>query len=109
MHVSDALAFSPFPILTVICHYPSTIITMPTLTILTDANVCSLLSSIRVADVLDMQHALRKALYDFSTGTQDDSSANAQQPERTVLMSPNGTTSLFMPSASSMGLGCKGM
>lgn len=81
---------------------------MPTLTILTDANVKSLLSSIRLADVLDMQHALRKALYDFSTGTQEDATANAQQPERTVMSSPTGTTSLFMPSASSMGLGCKG-
>jgi hypothetical protein len=78
------------------------------LTVLTDGNVKSLLENLTTQEVKDMQKSLREALHVFSTGTQADDACASHQPERTSLKSAGGTTTLFMPSSSSAGIGMKG-
>lgn len=78
------------------------------LTILTDDNVKDVLGGLRFEDLKRFQESLRQALHKYSTGTQDEGACAMHQPERTVLVSPDGVTSLFMPSISSSGLGIKG-
>lgn len=79
------------------------------LTVLSDADVKEVLESLTRADVETLQQSLRKALHDYSTGTQENDACSSQQPERTSHVSPNGLTMLFMPSTSSTGIGMKGM
>jgi hypothetical protein len=78
------------------------------LTVLSDSDVKELLDSLTRADVEDLQQSLRRALHDYSTGTQDNDACSSQQPERISHVSPNGLTMLFMPSTSSTGVGMKG-
>ncbi|KAL3423780.1 UbiD family decarboxylase [Phlyctema vagabunda] len=84
-------------------------LTPPTmsLTILSDANIKSLLENLTIHDLEAFQRSLRNALHEYSTGTQDEGACSIHQPARTSLQSKNGTTTLFMPSTSSSGLGMK--
>src|SRR5277367_5292238 len=79
------------------------------LTVLSDSDVKKLLESLTRADVEALQQSSRKALHDYSTGTQENDACSSQQPERTSHVSPNGLTMLFMPSTSSTGIGMKGI
>lgn len=78
------------------------------LTILSDANVNSLLENLTREDVQSFQNTLQQALHEYSTGAQDTDACEVNQPLRTSLQSSNGTTTLFMPSTSSSGIGMKG-
>jgi len=80
-----------------------------TLTVLSDSDVREVLDSLTVENVLVLQKCLRKALHEYSTGTQGKAASAMHQPERTVAQLPNGTTTLFMPAISSEGIGMKGM
>ncbi|KFY07075.1 hypothetical protein V492_07473 [Pseudogymnoascus sp. VKM F-4246] len=77
------------------------------LTVLTDADVCEVLESLTIDDAHALQKSLRKALHEYSTGTQGQAACAMHQPERTAMMAPSGKTTLFMPSTSSSGIGMK--
>ncbi|KFY35363.1 hypothetical protein V494_05958 [Pseudogymnoascus sp. VKM F-4513 (FW-928)] len=77
------------------------------LTVLTDADVCEVLDSLTIDDAHALQKSLRKALHEYSTGTQGQAACAMHQPERTAMMAPSGKTTLFMPSTSSSGIGMK--
>jgi len=79
------------------------------LAILTDDNIRDVLSNLTREDVQSFQKSLREALHEYSTGTQDQGACAIHQPERTSVVSPDGVTSLFMPSISSAGIGMKGL
>lgn len=78
------------------------------LTVLTDNDVKDLLDTLTKEDVEELQQSLRVSLHEYSTSIQDTGCAAKRQPQRTVIQSPMGRTSLFMPSTSSLGLGIKG-
>jgi hypothetical protein len=78
------------------------------LTILTDQNVKDILQSLDREELLGLQSSMRLALHEYATGTNSSGAAAANQPNRTVIESSNGTTTLFMPSTSSSGIGMKG-
>ncbi|KAL5353491.1 hypothetical protein ACLOAV_001528 [Pseudogymnoascus australis] len=77
------------------------------LTVLTDADVCEVLERLTIDDAHALQKSLRKALHEYSTGTQGEAACAMHQPERTAMMAPSGKTTLFMPSTSSSGIGMK--
>ncbi|KUJ21762.1 NAD(P)-binding protein [Mollisia scopiformis] len=77
------------------------------LTVLTDANVKDILQSLDREELLDLQSSMREALHEYATGTTSSGASAANQPNRTVIESSNGTTTLFMPSTSSSGIGMK--
>ncbi|OBT64485.1 hypothetical protein VE03_05378 [Pseudogymnoascus sp. 23342-1-I1] len=77
------------------------------LTVLTDADVCEVLESLTIDDAHALQKSLRKALHEYSTGTQGEAACAMHQPERTAMVAPSGKTTLFMPSTSSSGIGMK--
>ena len=80
------------------------------LTILNDAEVKAILSDLSRDEVEAMQKTLRDALHEYSTNANNDKEeCSFQQPERQQLDRKNGTTTLFMPSTSSSGIGMKGM
>lgn len=79
------------------------------LTVLSDSDVKELLDCLTRSDVDALQQSMRRALHDYSTGTQENDACSSQQPERTSHVSPNGLTMLFMPSTSSTGVGMKGI
>src|SRR3954471_7311327 len=84
---------------------------MPPLTVLTDSDVKHILHGLTKPELEELQQALRQSLSSYSTAKQNQNEAAANQPERTVIESEkaNGkTTTLFMPSTSSAGLGMKG-
>jgi hypothetical protein len=78
------------------------------LTVLTKQDVKDILHDLSIQDVGRLQNALRNALHEYSTGTQESDGCARNQPERTVVVSPTGATTLFMPSTSSTGVGMKG-
>ena len=78
------------------------------LTVLTDNDVKDLLDTLNREDIQALQQSLRVSLHEYSTSIQDYGCAAKRQPQRTSIQSPNGVTSLFMPSTSSLGLGMKG-
>jgi hypothetical protein len=78
------------------------------LTVLSDANVKQILNSLTKDEVETLQAGLRSSLHEYSTGTNSSGAAAVNQPKRTVLESSTGTTSLFMPSTSTTGIGMKG-
>ena len=78
------------------------------LTILTDSNVKDLLHNLTKQDVESLQASLQNALHEYSTGTTNAGACAQNQPNRTVMESKSGTTTLFMPSTSSTGIGMKG-
>ena len=78
------------------------------LTILTDADVRSLLLSLNRDDILSLQHNLADALHDYSTGTQETTGCcSANQPERISIPGSNGQTTLFMPASTGTTKGMK--
>jgi hypothetical protein len=79
------------------------------LTVLTDSQVKQILNNLTKEEVEDLQAELRHSLHEYSTGTNSSGAAAVNQPKRTILESNNGTTSLFMPSTSSTGIGIKGL
>jgi len=79
------------------------------LTVLTDSEVKKILNNLTKEEVETLQAGLRQSLHEYSTGTNNSGAAAVNQPKRTVLESNNGTTSLFMPSTSSTGIGMKGL
>ena len=82
---------------------------MSSLTILNDAEVKGILNSLAREEVEAMQKTLRNALHEYSTNANNDKEeCSFQQPERQQLDRKNGTTTLFMPSTSSSGIGMKG-
>jgi hypothetical protein len=84
---------------------------MAPLTVLTDEEVKSILHSLTKAEVVELQHALRKSLSDYSMAKQTQDERSMAQPARTVIQTEkeNGkSTTLFMPATSSQGLGMKG-
>jgi len=78
------------------------------LTVLSDSNVKKILNNLTKDEVETLQASLRHSLHEYSTGTNNSGSAAENQPKRTILESNNGTTSLFMPSTTSSGIGMKG-
>lgn len=80
------------------------------LTILSDADVKSILYDLTRDEVEAMQKTLRDALHEYSTNVNNDKEeCSFQQPDRQQLDRKNGTTTLFMPSTSSSGIGMKGI
>jgi ornithine cyclodeaminase/alanine dehydrogenase-like protein (mu-crystallin family) len=77
------------------------------LTILSDTNVKNLLHTLTQDEVKGLQKSMRNALHEYATGTTNSGACAENQPDRTVIESINGTTTLFMPSTSSTGLGIK--
>ena len=83
---------------------------MSSLTILNDAEVKSVLFGLTRDEVETLQKTLRDALHEYSTNVNNDKEeCSFQQPERQQLDRKNGTTTLFMPSTSSSGIGMKGV
>lgn len=82
---------------------------MSSLTILNDAGVKKILHGLARDEVEALQKTLRDALHEYSTNANNDKEeCSFQQPERQQLDRKNGTTTLFMPSTSSTGIGMKG-
>jgi ornithine cyclodeaminase/alanine dehydrogenase-like protein (mu-crystallin family) len=79
------------------------------LTILTDAEVRSLLLSLNTQDIIELQQSLADALHYYSTSTENESNGccSSYQPLRTSLKRSDGQTTLFMPASSNDGLGVK--
>ncbi|KAK3994570.1 hypothetical protein QBC44DRAFT_322298 [Cladorrhinum sp. PSN332] len=76
-----------------------------TLTVLTDTQIKSILENLTLPELQAALDALRSALHEYSTGSQNSS---IHQPERTSVNSAaTGATTLFMPSSSSVGTGVK--
>jgi hypothetical protein len=79
------------------------------LTVLTEANVKDILNELTKKDVEELQGSLQNALHIYSTATTNSTGCAENQPNRTVMESKNGATTLFMPSTSSSGIGMKGI
>ncbi|KAK0513857.1 hypothetical protein JMJ35_003579 [Cladonia borealis] len=78
------------------------------LTILSDADIHSLLLSLTRDDILLLQHNLSEALHDYSTGTQETTvGCSANQPQRIGVPAANNQTTLFMPASTSTSRGIK--
>ncbi|TGO15179.1 hypothetical protein BTUL_0043g00340 [Botrytis tulipae] len=77
------------------------------LTVLTDSDIKNLLQDLTLKDLERFQDQMRRALHEYSTGTQDDDCCSLHQPRRTVLESKHKRTTLFMPSTASAGIGMK--
>jgi len=79
------------------------------LTILTDAEVRTLLLSLTKEDIIELQQSLADALHYYSTSTENDTNGccSSYQPLRTALKRSDGQTTLFMPASSNDGLGVK--
>ncbi|KAG9235901.1 hypothetical protein BJ875DRAFT_254485 [Amylocarpus encephaloides] len=77
------------------------------LTVLSDGDVKTLLSQLTKQDVEHLQGSLTQSLHEYSTRTNKEGCCSNNQLERTVLESHKGTTTLFMPSMSSAGIGMK--
>ncbi|KAF7907648.1 uncharacterized protein EAF01_005234 [Botrytis porri] len=77
------------------------------LTVLTDSDIKHLLQDLTLKDLERFQDQMRRALHEYSTGTQDDDCCSLHQPRRTVLESKHKRTTLFMPSTASAGIGMK--
>lgn len=79
------------------------------LTVLSDTDVKTVIGSLSILDVLGLQSGLRKALHEYSTGTQGDPACAIHQPDPSLMQMPNGRTSHFMPSTTFGAIGMKGM
>lgn len=82
---------------------------MAPLTVLTDDNVKDILHDLTKEDVERIQNSLKKALHEYSTAQQDHPACAANQPERMTMDHNNGTSTLFMPSKATPGIGLKGV
>jgi ornithine cyclodeaminase/alanine dehydrogenase-like protein (mu-crystallin family) len=78
------------------------------LTILSDSQVKEILENLTKEDVETLQESMKNALHEYSTGKTNDGACANNQPKRTISEWKDGSTSLFMPSTSSAGIGLKG-
>lgn len=78
------------------------------LTVLTDSNVKEILDNLTKDETEVFQKAMRDCLHEYATASTASASAAENQPNRTVIESPNGNTTLFMPSTNSNSIGMKG-
>lgn len=77
------------------------------LTVLTDSNVKEILDNLTKDETEVFQKAMRDCLHEYATASTASASAAENQPNRTVIESPNGNTTLFMPSTNSNSIGMK--
>ncbi|EAW08315.1 putative proline utilization protein PrnX-like [Aspergillus clavatus NRRL 1] len=77
------------------------------LTILSQAQLRSLLLSLSSDEIAKVQQSLAQALLEYSTGSQDQGCAATYQPLRTAITRKNGCTTLFMPASTGQTIGMK--
>lgn len=77
------------------------------LTILSAAQVRSLLHSLSRDDILTLQRNLADALREYSTGTHEQGCAASYQPHRTAITGKDGNTTVFMPASTGKTTGVK--
>ncbi|KAL8717766.1 MAG: hypothetical protein Q9225_005013 [Loekoesia sp. 1 TL-2023] len=78
------------------------------LTVLSDADIHSLLFSLNREDVVALQENLAEALHEYSTGTQETTGCcHTNQPQRISIPAKNNQTTLFMPASTSTSRGIK--
>ena len=78
------------------------------LTVLSDADVHDLLWSLGKEDIEHLQNNLAEALHDYSTGTQETTTAcSKNQPSRMSIPGPDDSLTLFMPASTSTSRGMK--
>ncbi|EED16768.1 proline utilization protein PrnX-like, putative [Talaromyces stipitatus ATCC 10500] len=77
------------------------------LTILSGAQVRTLLLSLSRDDVLTLQHNLAEALREYSTGSQEEGCSASYQPHRTAITGADGGTTIFMPASTGKMTGVK--
>ncbi|GFF33136.1 hypothetical protein IFM58399_03437 [Aspergillus lentulus] len=77
------------------------------LTVLSQAQLGSLLLSLNRDEVSSLQQSLAQALLDYSTGSQEQGCAATYQPLRTAITRQNGCTTLFMPASTGRTIGMK--
>lgn len=79
------------------------------LTVLSDEVIRDLLENLTHEEAELFSDTLKRALSEYSTGTQAIDDGFFHQPERTfVNLAATGTTTLFMPAISPIGHGVKG-
>jgi ornithine cyclodeaminase/alanine dehydrogenase-like protein (mu-crystallin family) len=79
------------------------------LTVLTDSNVKEILDNLTKDETEVFQQAMRNCLHEYATASTASAACAENQPNRTVIESANGKTTLFMPSTSSTSIGMKGL
>ena len=78
------------------------------LTVLSDADVRTLLLSLSSTEVEKLRQDLCEALHEYSTGTQETSGCcSSNQPPRIAIPGPDSSTTLFMPASTSTSRGMK--
>ncbi|KAA8648528.1 hypothetical protein EYZ11_008818 [Aspergillus tanneri] len=77
------------------------------LTIISQAQLRSLLLSLTRDEIITLQQNLAQALREYSTGNQENGCAATYQPQRTAITRRNGCTTLFMPATTGRTLGIK--
>jgi ornithine cyclodeaminase/alanine dehydrogenase-like protein (mu-crystallin family) len=77
------------------------------LTILSHAQLRSLLLSLTRDEIIRLQRGLAEALRDYSTGNQEQGCSASYQPQRTAITRQNGCTTLFMPATTGQTIGIK--
>lgn len=76
------------------------------LTVLTDADVRSLLLSLVKEDAVELQQNLAEALHSYSTGDTNSPCCASFQPQRTAIRK-KGITTIFMPASTGTSVGMK--
>ncbi|BCS18770.1 putative proline utilization protein PrnX-like [Aspergillus puulaauensis] len=77
------------------------------LTVLSGAQLRSLLHSLTRDQIASIQQNLANALRDYSVGNQDSGCAATLQPRRTAVTRKCGRTTIFMPSSTRESIGMK--
>jgi hypothetical protein len=79
------------------------------LAVLTDDDVKTILENLTLDEFDSFKAALSEALHEYSNNTQNVEDGTYHQPERISSYSKaTGATTLYMPSCSPEGMGCKG-
>lgn len=79
------------------------------LTVLTDAQIESLLEDLSPQDYQGFGEAIERALRDNANNASRPEDERYHQPHRVTTQNHSaGATTLYMPSCSAMGMGCKG-
>ncbi|KIW14774.1 hypothetical protein PV08_07559 [Exophiala spinifera] len=76
------------------------------LTVLTEADIRTLLLSLAKEDAATLQRNLAEALHSYSTGDTNSPCSASSQPHRTIIKK-NGMTTLFMPASTGTAVGMK--
>lgn len=77
------------------------------LTVLSRANLRTLLHSLTRDEITELGRDLSEALREYSTGSQEEGCSATYQPSRTAITRQNGCTTLFMPASTGQTLGIK--